>query len=403
MTSSPSSPRTVVAVVILSGVLAAAHVGKLSPAMPDLRDDLGIGMVMGGWVASTLSLMGVCFSIVAGLLGDRFGAARMLALGLILCAVGGLGGALAGGPVTILLSRMVEGVGFVLVVVPAAGVIVAAVTGPDRRMAFGFWGAYMPLGTTLTIIFAPTAIDSLGWRGLWSAIALGCLACLWFVRRYLDLKPPTPTADGARPPLSLRRRYGAGFRHRGVVLASLIFSTYTLQWLSLMIWLPTMLMEVRNLPMAQAAWMTGSVIAINIPANLLGGWLLRRGTRHWQLIVAAASIMGVCGTLIFVLPTSLSGLMALCLAFSAGAGMLPPTVMACAPLFVSDPGEMGAANGLIVQGSHLGQVMGPPALAALVAHGGGWHGAVWLMAFGAGSAIILALLLARYERNITAA
>ncbi|MCG8509802.1 MAG: hypothetical protein MI741_11300 [Rhodospirillales bacterium] len=35
---------------VIAGAIAAAHVGKLPPAMPDIRADLGLSLVVGGWV-----------------------------------------------------------------------------------------------------------------------------------------------------------------------------------------------------------------------------------------------------------------------------------------------------------------------------------------------------------------
>ena len=76
---------------------------------------------------------------------------------------------------------------------------------------------------------------------------------------------------------------------------------------------------------------------------------------------------------------------ALCLAFSAGGGMLPATVL--------------AAGALIVQGAQLGQLLGPPTFAAAVAAHGTWSATVWPLATGSGLAMVLALLLRRQEQR----
>ncbi len=390
---------TAVGVAVMCGVVAAAHVGKLAPALPSLRADLGISMVMGGWIVSILSVMGASIGIAGGMLGVRFGAVRTLAAGLIFCAVGGLWGALSTSGGSILISRLIEGLGFILIVVPGAAVIAGATQGPARRLAFGIWGAYMPVGATLTIIFSPLAISAVGWRGLWVVIAVACLASLWPVIRYLNVSLPQSAAVSS---LSSTKVLGAVFRRPGVWLASLIFSAYTLQWISLMIWLPTFLIEGRGLPIATAAWMTAGVVAVNVPGNLFGGWMLRKGVRHWQAMFAASLIMGISSLGIFTDAAPLALSYGLCLLFSACGGMLPASVLGCGALFAPDPGEMGPANGLIAQGSHLGQVVGPPALAALVVYFGGWGAAGWLMVLGAVSAMIMALALSVYERRLTA-
>ena len=36
------------------GIVAATHLGKLPPALPEIRLALDAGLVMGGWIASTI-------------------------------------------------------------------------------------------------------------------------------------------------------------------------------------------------------------------------------------------------------------------------------------------------------------------------------------------------------------
>lgn len=58
---------------------------------------------------------------------------------------------------------------------------------------------------------------------------------------------------------------------------------------------------------------------------------------------------------------------------------------------------------LIVQGSNLGQVVGPPGLAALVAVAGGWQAAPWLVAVLSVTGVLLAITIGRIERRRPAA
>lgn len=398
MTASENTRWPVIAVVVLCAVVGASNVGKLAPALPDLRADLDMDLITGGWVASVFAIVGLVLGIASGLVGDRFGAARTLACGLVICACGGLAGAfLAASPPVLLAARVAEGLGFVLIVVPGTKLIASAAQGPARRFVYGVWGTHMPVSATLTILGAPLAIEAFGWRGLWTAIALCCLVCLIPVFRVLDMAAPRPAA-GRGPSVLVRLRSVLGIR--GVWMAALSFAAYTLQWISLMIWLPTYLIEAEGLAIGTAAALTAGMVAINVPGNLMGGWLLRRGVPHWLVVFIAAAIMGLSGIGIFALGAPPAAAYVLCLAFSAGGGMLPATVLSCGALFVPETERMGAANGLIVQGAHLGQLLGPPAFAAAVAHLGDWSAAVWPLAAGAGTAMVLALVLGIDERRL---
>ena len=76
----------VVWVAFGAGIIAATHIGKLPPALPMLRAELGAGLVMGGWIASMISCTGFALGLFAGSLADRFGQRRMLMFGLFALA-----------------------------------------------------------------------------------------------------------------------------------------------------------------------------------------------------------------------------------------------------------------------------------------------------------------------------
>src|SRR5215212_7235504 len=79
--------------VILAGVAAALHIGKLPPAIPVLRDALGLTLVQSGFLLSLVQLAGMAFGLVVGLAADAFGLKRTMLVGLAtLSAASLLGG-----------------------------------------------------------------------------------------------------------------------------------------------------------------------------------------------------------------------------------------------------------------------------------------------------------------------
>jgi len=77
-------------------------------------------------------------------------------------------------------------------------------------------------------------------------------------------------------------------------------------------------------------------------------------------------------------------------------GLLPASAMSGVPFYAPSPRHIATTNGVLIQGTQLGQVLGPPALAWLVSKTGGWHVAPWLLggvaAAGAGLGLGLAAL-----------
>src|SRR5204863_5378180 len=73
--------------VILAGVVAALHIGKLPPAIPVLRDALGLTLVQAGFLLSLVQLAGMTLGVVFGVVADTLGSRLSMTLGLVLLAI----------------------------------------------------------------------------------------------------------------------------------------------------------------------------------------------------------------------------------------------------------------------------------------------------------------------------
>ena len=59
-------------------------------------------------------------------------------------------------------------------------------------------------------------------------------------------------------------------------------------------------------------------------------------------------------------------------------GLIPPIVLARAQVHAPSPALYGTTMGLVIQVVSIGQFVGPPAMAALVAATGDWQSGAWL-------------------------
>jgi MFS family permease len=378
-------------------MVAAVHMGKAPPALPALRAEIGLSLVGAGWVVSLFNVTGGVLGLVAGTFGDRFGSRRVVVYGLVALAAGSLAGAFAHSPWLLLGGRFLEGLGFIAVATAAPGMIVAATRLGDLRLALGAWSTYMPAGSAAAMVLAPLLLVGLGWRGVWVAAAL--LALVWAVLLLCWMPPDRPhheRTDGA----SLLRNIVLTVTRAGPWVLALAFGCYTIQWVSLMVWLPTFLVEQRGLAIGSASVLTALVIAGNVPGNLLGGWLLHRHLARWKLIALSGVGMIVCLAAIFgtLLPDTLRYLA--CLAFSCVGGMLPAAVLSGAPVVAPSSAQIATTNGLLIQGSNAGQMIGPPALAWLVTLTADWQSGYWLLQGAAVAVVALAWVYRRVERRL---
>jgi predicted MFS family arabinose efflux permease len=346
-----------VSVVVASGIVAALQVGKAAIAMPLVQAEFGLDLATLGWLASIFAVLGMVGGIPVGTLAIGLGARRVLLFGLAAVAVGALLGAAAPRFPMLLASRVVEGLGFLLIII-AGPAILQRVASPDRRdLAMAVWSCFMPTGIALAMLAGLWLTD---WRMIWQVT--GALAVIAIVLTVLIV----PRSDSGAPPswTALADDAGAVLGARGPLLLALTFALYALMFFALFSFLPVLLMQRMQVSLATAGLLSALATTGNIAGNLLAGLLLSRGIGRVKLIIAASLVMGLCGIGIFLglLPDIATFL--LCVLFAGAGGLIPATLLASAPLAAPSAKLMPVVVGLMMQGSNLGQVVGPVAMAA---------------------------------------
>ena len=391
-----SSGRTrwdIVALALAAGYIVGLQVGKVPPTLPMLQTELDLPRVIAGLIASSFYGIGALFGVAGGLLIDRLGARRMVLVGAAAMALASLAGGFAGSGTLLLATRIVEGFGFVALTVAAPKLIAAATRTEVRRFALGAWGTYMPVGMALSLVIATAVLDSVGWRGLWflnaGLILLYVLVFGWRTapRRWRPLPLVGAATDGAggRVTRSRRgpRRFGAGVRatlsRPGPWLFGGCFVLFSIQWLALMTWLPTFLIETQGRSLAGAALFTALIVSFTGLGVVAGASLLHRGAARWLLIGTAYVAMGVCAAALFAPVTPDAAKIPLALCFTLLGGLLPAACFEGGAAHAPSQEQVAMASGFVAQGAAIGSVLGPPLLAAVTQAVGDWASAWWTM------------------------
>ncbi|WP_454674343.1 MFS transporter [Achromobacter pestifer] len=371
--------------IVGAGVVASLQVGKVIIAAPLLRQDMGLDLASIGTLTAVFSILGVIGGIAAGGVIARFGARRMMLLGLAATALGTALGALAPGYGVLLASRVIEGLGFLMITVAGPAALQRMVSASNRDFAFALWSCYMPTGMAIAML-ASQAFDH--WQAYWwcagaaVVVALACVAAL---------APATP-GGASLSWRGMRQDTTDTLGAAGPVLLALSFTLYSLMFFALFTFLPVLLMEKLGLSLAQAGLYSAIASAANIIGNLGAGMLLARGWRRSTLIACASVTMGVVALLIFrsVLPAMPTFL--LCVLFSAAGGLIPATLLGTAPLVAPRPALTAASVGLVMQGSNLGQVIGPVTVGGVIDRFGWASASYVVLAAGLGGLVIAACL-----------
>ena len=373
----PAATRwDIVLMALGAGILAGFQVGKVPPALPVLREDLGLDFVTAGWLTSIYYASGAVAAVAVGLLSDRAGPRRLMLVGAAFLGVGSLMGGLVSGSAWLLVARFIEGFGFVGVTVTAPKLIAAAARPRDYGLAFGIWGAYMPIGMAIAMLVAPALLDAVGWRGFWLVSA--ALVALFVAALGWSLHPRRwPAAFDAQALDWSGVR--ATLARAALWLFGLSFAFYTLQWFAIMTWLPTFLIETQGRSAAGAALWGALVVAVNALGNFAAAWLMHRRAPRWALIGIAFCAMGGASAGIFLSGTPGELKIVLAFVFSAVGGLLPAAAIAGAAAHAPRAAFVAMASGFVVQGAAIGSLLGPPVMASAVEGLGGWAASWWVM------------------------
>ncbi len=379
---------------IAAGIIAAAYVGKLPPAIPTLREEFGLSLIAAGWVNSIFNTLSVSAAAFIGALAGRYGALRFCGAGLATMMLGGALGAAAQGEGLLFASRILEGGGFIAIAVSAPALIIAACAPRERNLALGLWASYLPFGSGLAILASPFLLGSIGWRGLWVAIVLLTLACaiaLWRLRdNYRTAAATAPTLSSS---LQALRQFGPWW-------LAMAFACYSLMYFAVAVWLPTFLMQERGASITQAALLTALLIGCNAGGNLAGGWLMHRAAPRGHVISLAFLIMAACACGIFsaALPDALR--FSLSTLFMLVGGMIPASILSGGHVYAREASQISSIQGLLVQVAQIGPFAGPPLVAAVVSAAGNWEAALGVLLAAAACGTVLGQLALRSERAL---
>lgn len=351
----------ILAVVFLASIAAPLNQSKVPPLMPVLMEAFRLGLGPAGWLMSVFALTGVLLSLPAGFLLQRFGPKACGATALACLVLGAILGALSGHAATLLLSRVIEGVGMGLIAIVAPAAIAMWFPADRQGTPMGIWATWVPVGTVAMYALAPALAARTGWQAVWwvgagfSLVALVLYLLLMRLPPWLRDRDP---AEGA--PVALREV----LTNRRVWLLALEFACFNLVFLAIATFYPTFLSEVRGYSLREAAFISSVSTVIVLFSAPLAGWLSDRiGSRRLVFSIPFLIIGAM-----MALPFRVSGwqIYAFMLVLGLIAGAIPTATFAAAPEVAGRPDLAGLALAVVILGQNLGMFTGPILFGSLV-------------------------------------
>jgi predicted MFS family arabinose efflux permease len=356
----------VAAAVIIAGVVIAANRFKVPPILPVLMDELQVDMVVGGWLTSGSSVAGIILAIPVAFLLARIGlkATGLVSLG---CAIAGaVIGALAPNAPVMLLGRMIEGVSVSLIVVMAPTAISLWFAPRDRGMPMGIWSAWVPIGNVVIFNAAHPLMNALGWRSLWWFGAV--LAAAAFVLVALVVASPPEDGAGKKRASAPPGELGRMLLNPTTWLLAFTFAAFGFALLAYNTWAPTYLIETLQVEPGRASFYASLMYLAAIPSNILAGWVMDRMKDRYSLLPVAFLITTVLFFWTFRLG-SVRVVVPYMIVLGFASNFIPTATFTLAPETMPRVEYAGLALGMVMAGTNVGGVSGPPALGAILSAG----------------------------------
>jgi predicted MFS family arabinose efflux permease len=368
-------------------VLIYVTIFSVPPLISTFVDEVGFSHAEAGGLMAAFLLAYCVGGVPAGRLADRFGAARVMAAGVILAGVGSLLCAATEALAPLLALRAVVGFGDALTW--TAGLIYVMQVLPAERRAGGvgiFTGA-LSCGIALAFLITPVLEDPLGWQGIMALY--GAIAIVGGAFVLVAVRSERPVAVGG-PTVPI----GEVVRRRGLLVVSgALFIGLAVSYGPLT-WLPPFMDEVSGFSDGQRGVAGLLMSAAAIPGSILGGIVAVRSGRPAQTFALFLAFCLPVGLLAFVGESSyvLVTLIAMLVSFGAIAAIVP--MFASISVVVSDA-EVATASGVATTIALAGGVTATYAGGLLVSYAGGYDVALLVFAGCALAGILAAPAIGR--------
>ncbi len=360
---------TVFTAIYTTGIVVIMCQFMVPPVMQHLIEELKIGMTTAGWLMSMFAVSGIVLAIPAAVLLRKLGPKLSGILALGCSTLGSIVGALADNASTMLIGRLIQGVGLGLISVLAPAVISMWFSPEKRGQPMGIWATWVPAGTFVIFNIASPLTNSFGWRGLWWFSGFLCLGCLVFYALVVD-PPAEEKAVQGHSPGDDRISYKVALFNPSCWLLALVFAAFNFSFIGLLTWEPIFLDKAIGIVPAKASFDVSLIPLAFIPSSIVTGVILNRMKKRSLFLAAGMFIFGVGLIWCFNLPGQ-EMVVSYMLILGLLAGVTPTSVFTIAPEIVESPAFVGFALGIVIIGQNAGMMLGPPMLGSAI-DSSGW-------------------------------
>ena len=354
-----TSERTPFVLIFLlwgAGLGAAAQYAKVSVVfdqLPQLYPNAG---ALIGFAVSLVGFLGIIFGVVAGVLVAQIRYRRALICALWLGAAVSAVQAFVPPFEWFLVSRAIEGLSHLAMVV-AAPTLIAQLSAPkDRGFTLTLWGTFFGVAFAVLAWAGLPLVDAFGVPALFAAHAvyMAVFACILslVLTKGIGGAQPDPVSFSA-----ILKRHAVIYKSASIAAPGLGWLFYTFCFVSVLTVLPPFI------PEESRVWVMGTMPLASIVSSMtLGVYLLRHVTAV-RVVIIGFSSSALCMGWLWINP----GAPFACVALAACLGLIQGASFAAVPQLNDSASSQAQANGAMAQMGNLGNTIGTPIMVAALA------------------------------------
>jgi predicted MFS family arabinose efflux permease len=250
------------AVLFLARTAMALQFQTVASTGPFLIDALAIDFASLGALIGLFMLPGVVIALPGGMLGQRFGAKRVVLIGLALMAIGGVLMGMSASFAMAAAGRLICGTGAVLFNVFVTKMVTDWFAGREITIAMAILVSSWPLGLALGLVFFGPLAAVHGWQPVMHIGALSALIALVLLALAYRDPPDIAPSAAVRFTLDLTRREWVL-----VVIAGTTYGIFNVAYIVLVSFTPE-IFTARGWSLSEASWivsMLGWSLIASIP------------------------------------------------------------------------------------------------------------------------------------------
>lgn len=355
-------------VVFITGVALAFAQNKVAPIIPIVMEEFDIGMGEAGWLSSVFSVVAIISALPAAWILGKMGARKCGLISIVCALVGCAIGIFSSTVETLMISRVIEGIGVGVISVIAPALVSMWFPAQKRGFPMGLWGAWQMAAQSLVFFVGAGITNSYGWRGLW---ILGMVLLVVSLVLYIWKVKAPPAGENYADSENKRFSMIEGLKVPSVWFCGISTMCFTFACFGFANWIASYWVDTFGWSLDEANNYVAFIYFIEIFLVIgIGFWL--NHVKNRKRICEIAHLFYMIVLLVCFRIDSPDLIVVFCIVYALAEGSIPTTFWTLIAQTVPKPELAPVSIGVLGLLQNLGMLLGPP-VAGYFIQSFGWH------------------------------